>query len=172
MIYDRRRAEMKKWSVGSIALALVCLCNWSSMGQEPKPTMEAAGFIAGCWEINRPDKGVLTQEQWMAPAGGAMIGMARNVRNRKMASYEFLRLVLTDSGLHYIAKPSQSKSETAFKLVKWAANEAVFENPEHDFPQRIIYRRPNSKTLNARIEGTMNGKATGMDYPFTKAKCG
>ena len=139
--------------------------------QEPKPTMDAVTFIAGCWEINRPEKQSLTNEQWMSPVGGAMIGMARSVRNGKMGSYEYLRIVKDDIGIHYIAKPSQSKSETSFKLVKWAANEAVFENPTHDFPQRIVYKLTGADSLTARIEGTTNGKASGMDFPYVRGKC-
>ena len=157
--------------VGVLGAVCAGVVGLSVTGQDLKPSLETVGFISGCWEISRQDREALTQEQWMAPAGGAMIGMARNVRNGKMASFEFLRIVQNETGIHYIAKPSQSKDETSFKLVKWAPNEAVFENPDHDFPQRIIYRRPNAGALSARIEGTMNGKMTGMDYPFTRAKC-
>ncbi len=107
----------------------------------------------------------------MSPAGGAMIGMARTVRNGKMASFETIRIIQDDAGIHYIVKPSENKDETSFKLVKWALNEAIFENAKNDFPQRIIYRLASPAALNARIEGTMNGKITGMDFPFTRAKC-
>ena len=75
-----------------------------------------------------------------------------------------------DGDVFYVAKPSQNAAETFFKLVKSSPNEAIFENPEHDFPQRIIYRRSGDK-ITARIEGTNNGKPAAMDYPFTKAAC-
>ncbi len=140
-------------------------------GQESKASIDSLVFLSGCWEISTPERKLLVSEQWMSPAGFAMIGMGRTVRNGKMGSYEFLRIVQDDTGIHYIAKPSQSKSETSFKLVKWAANEAVFENPAHDFPQRIIYKLSGTDSLAARIEGTMNGKATGMDFPYVRGKC-
>lgn len=60
--------------------------------------------------------------------------------------------------------------ETAFRLIKFSASEVVFENPTHDFPQRIIYRLDKAN-LFARIEGTNNGKFIGIDFPMTKAKC-
>lgn len=144
----------------------------TTTAQETKPTLRSLAFIAGCWEINKPAKKMLVSEQWMAPVGDAMIGMSRTVRNGKMGGFEFLRIVRDDSGINYISKPSENKEETPFRLIKWSANEAVFENPAHDFPQRIIYRLVKPGSLKARIEGTMEGKMTGIDFPFVRVKCG
>ena len=139
--------------------------------QENKPTLQSLAFISGCWEISKPEKKMIVSEQWMIADGGAMIGMSRTVRNGKMTGFEFLRIVEDDTGIHYISKPSENKEETAFKLVKWAPGDVTFENPTHDFPQRIIYRLTKPDALSARIEGTMNGKASGIDFPMTRAKC-
>jgi hypothetical protein len=49
-------------------------------------------------------------------------------------------------------------------------DEVVFENPAHDFPQRIRYRASGA-ALQARIEGTMNGKTRGIDFPYTRTNC-
>ena len=138
--------------------------------QEARPHLQSLAFIAGCWEINRPESKSLVSEQWMTAEGGAMVGMSRTVKNGKMTAFEFLRIVESDAGIHYISKPSQNKEETAFKLVKWSANDATFENPTHDFPQRIIYRRDKTN-LFARIEGNNEGKFMGIDFPMTRAKC-
>ena len=45
-------------------------------------------------------------------------------------------------------------------------DEVVFENPTHDFPQRIIYRKGADRSVTARIEGVIDGKARGVDFPF------
>ena len=100
-----------------------------------------------------------------------MLGMSRTVKNGKTTGFEFLRIVEDESGIHYISRPSQNKEETSFKLTKSDAREVVFENPTHDFPQRIIYRLEKTN-LFARIEGKNNGKFMGIDFPMTKAKCG
>lgn len=134
------------------------------------PTVASVSWIAGCWEINDTARERIVQEQWMKPAGGVMLGMARTIRVGRLVNWEFTRLIEKDGDVFYVAKPSQNAAETFFKLVKSSPNEAVFENPEHDFPQRIIYRRSGDK-LTARIEGTNNGKPAAMDYPFAKAAC-
>lgn len=99
-----------------------------------------------------------------------MMGMSRTVKNGKTVAFEFLQIVEGEKGIFYISKPSQNSGETSFKLVKAGPAEATFENPKHDLPQRIIYRR-DTTNLFASIEGTRNGKAMKIDFPMVKAKC-
>lgn len=154
------------------AILLAIFAFGTFVNSQEKPTIKALSFISGCWEINDPARKRLVSEQWMLPVGNAMMGMSRTVRNDKMGAFEYLRIVEDETGINYISKPSQNKEETAFKLVKWAANEATFENPTHDFPQRIVYKLTSPEKLAARIEGTMNGKTGAVDFPMTRAKCG
>lgn len=118
-----------------------------------------------------PQRQMTIAEHWMKPAGGTLIGMSRTVRGGKTTGFEFVRIVTTESGIDYVAKPSSSKDETAFKLVKFSTTEVVFENLAHDFPQRIIYRSQEPDGLFARIEGSQNGKMNGMDIPMKRVKC-
>ena len=45
----------------------------------------------------------------------------------------------------------------------------VFEHPEHDFPQRIIYQRQGEDKLHVRMEAEQDGKMSGIDSEFVKA---
>lgn len=136
-------------------------------------TVESLSWMAGCWELSVPQRQMTIAEHWMKPAGGTLIGMSRTVRSRKVTtvSFEFLRIVTTDAGIDYVAKPSSSKEETAFKLARSSATEVVFENLAHDFPQRIIYKNQPPDGLFARVEANQNGKLNGMDIPMKRAKC-
>ena len=125
-------------------------------------------FMAGCWRLD--GKGRVVEEHWMAPSGGSLMGMSRTVVNGKTTEYEFLQIRDLPEGLTYIAKPS-NQPEAKFVATSKTADEVVFENPTHDFPQRIRYRLAGT-TLHARIEGTMNGKARGVDFIYTRTSCG
>jgi hypothetical protein len=46
----------------------------------------------------------------------------------------------------------------------------VFENPTHDFPQRVIYRREGDSLL-GRIEGMTNGQQKAVDFPLKRVSC-
>lgn len=137
--------------------------------QSPKPTINDLFWLAGCWEGNVRGRDV--NEQWMKPAGGVMLGMARTVAQGKTVEFEFTQIREDKEGsIYYVAKPS-GQAEASFKLVKWENKEAVFENPQHDFPQRVIYRLQPDGSLFARVEATANGKTRGLDYPYKRAKC-
>lgn len=157
---------MDKRSLACLILFILC----ASFSARAQNSVDSLTWMTGCWELNVPQRQMTIAEHWMKPSGGTLIGMSRTVRGGKTTGFEYLRIVTTDSGIDYVARPSSSKEETRFKLVKSSASEAVFENPAHDFPQRIIYRsQPDG--LFARIEGEENGKLNGMDIPMKRAKC-
>lgn len=134
----------------------------------PDPVGQVA-WLQGCWRATGAEAGSV--EQWTAPAGGTMLGLSRTVKGGKTVAHEFLQIRETAPGkLAYIAMPS-GQATTSFALVQASANHAVFEDPAHDFPQRVIYRRDGDAVLNARIEGTLNGKAKGIDFPMQRTSC-
>lgn len=153
-----------------VAFAALFALPFPSAAQEAKASINDLTWLGGCWEMNLHDKNLIVNEQWMRPAGGMMIGAGRTVKRGKAIDYEFLRIVEDAGGIFYVAKPTGNKEETRFKLIRASANEVVFENPEHDFPQRVLYKRDGDK-LHARIEGTKYGKTRGIDFPYTRVKC-
>ena len=129
------------------------------------------GFLSGCWTLVRPN-GTKIEEQWLAPAGGAMIGMSRSVRDGKLREFEFMRIVPGDDGtLRYVVIPS-GQAETAFAVKDLVADAVTFENPKNDFPQRILYRLADKDTLVARIEGSVNGQERSADFPYKRCPAG
>lgn len=125
-------------------------------------------WLAGCWEQEKGERGNL--EVWMPPAGDVMLGMNRTVRNGKVVAHEFMQIRVQSNALVFIALPS-SQSEATFTAVRNAEREIVFENLEHDFPQRILYRSAGPDALSARVEGMREGKLRGIDYSFKKVAC-
>jgi hypothetical protein len=107
---------------------------------------------------------------WTPVAGQSMFGIGRTVKGGKLADFEYLRIVQDDKGIFYIARPKDNPEETSFKLTKLSGMEAIFENPTHDFPQKIIYR-VDGTTLFARVEGNNKGKMMGFDFKMSKIRC-
>ena len=105
----------------------------------PKPAkakMTDMAWLSGAWVGKRRTSSI--EERWSPPFGGAMLGVSRTVRRNKMVAFEYLRIVERDGGLVYVAQPG-GKSPTEFVLTKLEKNRAVFDNPRHDSPQRIVY---------------------------------
>jgi len=136
-------------------------------GQD-SPRVADLAWFAGCWESTRGERHVT--EQWMGPEGNTLLGMSRTVVNGKTTEYEFLLIREGARGLEYVAKPS-GQAEATFTSVRVSADEVVFENPSHDFPTRVIYRR-QADGVTAAIEGLMNGQSRRIEFPYTPAACG
>ena len=149
-------------------IGAILLLGGITLAQEKKTTIADFAWLAGCWDGSGGGRESL--EQWMKPSGQTMLGMSRTVANGKTVAYEFVQLREQDGDLFYVAKPS-GQAEASFKLVKYSNQEAVFENPQHDFPQRIIYRLEKDGSLSAAIEGMSKGKLKHIDFPMKRAKC-
>lgn len=155
---------MKK--LGSLLLLLL---GAAAGGQETLRSIGDLSWLTGCWAADGAEPGNI--EQWMAPAGGAMLGASRVVRGGRMVAYEYTRIITTDDALVFIASPSGQ--ETAeFPLKSLAEAKVVFENPDHDFPQRIIYKLIDQDRLLGRIEGQSDGKEMHVEFPMTRIDCG
>lgn len=101
-----------------------------------------------------------------------MLGMNRTVRQGQTVAFEYLRIYENEGkSLTLHASPSQ-QSSTSFELASISQNEVVFENLEHDFPHRIMYRLPEPDRLVGRIEGISKGESRAIDFPMTRKTCG
>jgi hypothetical protein len=136
--------------------------------QASAPTVKDVAWISGCWDYTRNNRHVA--EHWMPVEGGTMMGVSRTVAGGKATEWEFLIIREGAKGLEYVAKPSR-QPEATFTATSASANEVVFENPAHDFPKRVTYRR-NGDGLVASIEGPMNGQTRKIDFSYKKASCG
>ncbi len=95
-------------------------------------------WMAGAW-VGTRSTGSSIVERWCPPLSGAMLAVSRTVNTSgKMSAFEYLRIVERDGGLVYIAQPG-GKAPTEFVLTEVGTTRAVFVNPRHDYPRRIVY---------------------------------
>lgn len=152
----------------------VVLVAWMSSnpgnpGGRPEPVrIESVAWLAGCWESVSNERTV--EEQWMAPRGGTMIGVGRTIRGGELAEYELVVLREQDGRLAYEAHPSGQPAAT-FLSRSVTASSIVFENLQHDFPQRVGYRRDGPDALRAWIEGVRQGRLRRVEFPYRRTPC-
>ena len=94
-----------------------------------------------------------------------MLAVSRTVSTGKMSAFEFLRIVERDGGLVYIAQPGGG-TPTEFVLTELGPRRAVFDNPRHDYPKRIVYELAADGSLTATI-GYIKG-GTPRRFEFTR----
>ncbi|MDZ4804721.1 MAG: DUF6265 family protein [Candidatus Eisenbacteria bacterium] len=129
--------------------------------------IDALGWMTGYWVGT--DGGMTSEEHWTGTGGGGLVGMHKDVKGNRMVSFEFLRIGIGPDGrVTYFSSP-RGAPQTAFAVKDMGVTRVVFENLEHDFPQRILYWLDDEKRLHARIEGTMNGKPASEEWVWTRA---
>ena len=146
-------------SLTRLATLVLFACPLALSAQAAADPVQSLQWMAGCWEQRAGER--VATEMWMPPAGGMMVGGSRTVSRGTTRAYEHLRLHASEGRLVYTALPSGQK-ETAFTSGPVAAaslDSITFENPAHDFPTRITYRRVGSDSLIARVEGPGQGGA-------------
>lgn len=148
------------------SLFLVCLLLDAPSAASPDPGLPA--WLSGCWQMTRGPMTV--DEQWLAPRGGLMLSAGRTVRDDTVLDYEFALLRVTPSGLSYEAHPS-GQTPTTFRAVGGDTLQVVFENPSHDFPQRVGYRRTSPDSVLAWIEGVEAGQVRRIEFPYRRVDC-
>ncbi|MCR6625049.1 MAG: DUF6265 family protein [Pseudoxanthomonas sp.] len=114
-------------------------------------------WLAGHW-CGQSGK-TFSEETWMAPRGGLLVGMHRDTREGKATGFEFMRIAQQDGRWVFLAQPG-GKTATIFPAERVEKDRVVFANPTHDFPKRVIYSSPDADTLHARIDdGRDDGQA-------------
>ncbi|MBP6558203.1 MAG: hypothetical protein KAX93_07445 [Flavobacterium sp.] len=126
-------------------------------------------WLIGQWENKTPD-GYLT-ETWSKENDSTFSGQTYFIVNEKDTVHSE-SIVLTQLKEELIYRPTvkgQNNDEPVdFKLTTDVENIFTFENPKHDYPQKITYKKVNDKSLVATISGNQQGKPSSESYPMSK----
>ncbi|NNT72991.1 hypothetical protein HKT18_12250 [Flavobacterium sp. IMCC34852] len=149
------------------SLTLLVSCQNKSDKQFEK--LEKMNWLIGQWENTTPE-GYLT-ETWSKTNDSTFLGQTYFIINKKDTVHNE-SIVLTQVNDDLIYRPTvkgQNNDEPVdFKLTSEVENVFSFENPKHDYPQKIVYKKVNDKSLIATITGKQQGKTSTESYPMQK----
>ncbi len=135
-----------------IGLGVLLLSGGPVLAQQP--TVADLGWLPGCWE--RTTRTGQAFELWSPGQAGELTGSARVINPDRDRQTERLRIYRRGDTLVYEAHPVD-QALTVFPLRAHGSDSLVFENPAHDFPQRIVYRRVGSDSLIAMVSNISGG---------------
>lgn len=121
--------------------------------------------MIGEWKLK--DKPVI--EKWSYTDGMFEATVFFISGNEKKITEE-IRIVENEAGVFYEANVDDQNqgNSVLFKLIEPAENKIIFENKEHDFPQRITYEFIEKNELIATISGLMNGALKEITFEYTR----
>ncbi len=137
----------------------------AASGASAQAPASMPGWMAGYWLTCENDTQIA--ENWFGAGSGTLLGT--NLSRGEHASFEFLRVAANGrGGISYFSMPNGAPV-TEFTMTSNENHRAVFENPAHDFPQRVIYWRDGGH-LHARIEGEISGRLESQDWTFRRSR--
>jgi hypothetical protein len=127
---------MRAWNLClTTCLLLVCAGSAAAEGSEK---LQQLSWVLGSWQRTGLPEGRIGYETWHVD-GATFAGVGVSKRENQLLFEERLGLLEQDGNIYYVADVAGNPQPIRFKLVSSSNNQAVFTNPEHDFPKRIVY---------------------------------
>jgi hypothetical protein len=130
-------------------------------------------WLEGRWEQQSASDTIT--EVWEKMKKGQYQGMGSETRGGKIVFSEKLALERKEGTLYYVATvEGQNNGQPVYFKYSGGMNDVhIFENRQHDFPQRIIYHfKPHKAqdSLYAVVEGMVNGKMIKEEYKYGRVE--
>ena len=140
-----------------------------SSGQSD-PCVSKFSWLTGKWSMK--EKNSIIVEQWSF-FNGSLKCMSYEVKGIDTTLIENASISCIGGKSVFTYYPEKADKEgkkepVHFVLVSEDHNTFVFENQQHDFPQRVVYQKLNETECHAWIEGMENGKMNKIDFNYKK----
>ncbi|HEY8898072.1 MAG TPA: DUF6265 family protein [Niastella sp.] len=161
---------MRKCTI-AIYLLFVLVCE--AMAQQPVFTaneFKPLHGLTGLWKMD--GKRGAIYEEWQVSGDNQLTGRSYKLNNNDTMVLENVIISLQGNVIFYtpVVHDQNNRQPVPFKLISYNNNKYIFENKEHDYPQRVIYELVSANDLHARIEGSKNGKEMGSDFNYNRIK--
>lgn len=136
-----------KLLISCILFITCCFCS-------PKQQVSIADLSWLMGTRTTEQENMLIYESWEKTNDELLSGRSYYTENGDTMLLETIEIKQIDGELFYcpsVANQNEGKA-AQFKLTSNNPNELVFENPDHDFPKKIVYIKENNN-INAWIEG-------------------
>lgn len=128
---------------------LACMVSAAAVPAACAAELASLDWLLGSWQRTGMPAGLSGEEHWRRQQD-ALEGEGRSYRHGELRFQERLRIVEEAARLYYVADVAGNPAPVRFALVEQGAQSVVFENLQHDFPQRIAYQR-NGRQLTATV---------------------
>jgi len=125
----------------------------------PPPVSEMLSALVGEWWDTGNEGGTVFHEHWWRAGEDSLAGLGFVMAGNDTVSIEELGIRWTATSAVYSARiPSQNNGRPIrFTATSTTADSLVFENPAHDFPQRIVYVPEGAKAWRVTVSGEEHG---------------
>ena len=145
---------------------IVLVCNIALAQTNTKKTKDdfnKLAWIEGTWTRTNSKAGQSGIESWQKISPFEFRGSGVTLKGADTLFIEKLKIEIRDNSIYYVSDVPENPNPISFTLTEITESGFVCENPQHDFPKKILYQL-NGKSLKATISG--DGKS--IDYFFIR----
>ena len=148
----------------TLILLLLAIVSCKNQEANEKDKIKSANWMLGKWSA-KTDDGILS-ESWKQLNDSTFQGESFFIKEKDTLHFESILLQQKGEELIYNAtvKGQNENKAVAFKMTAGTEKQLVFENPKHDYPQKIIYTQINKDSLVASISGVQLGKPSSEKF--------
>lgn len=130
--------------------------------------LEKMNWLIGTWNNSMPEKKYT--EVWKKENDSTFKGYSHIIQDRDTVFSESIIINQRRDSLYYIVNvDDQNAGESvSFTLTSSADDTYIFENPNHDFPTKIVYNKINNDSIFAEVSGEMGGQNRKVDFPMKR----
>jgi hypothetical protein len=128
-------------------------------------------WLVGIW--SNTEDSVLSTEEWVKVNDSLYKGIGVSVYLGDTVFHEKIVIKREGEEVYFIPDVAGEidKETSRFRLTSQIdGKNYIFENQDHDFPQKIVYRLINKDSIFATVEGLKNGKYQQIKFPFNRIK--
>ena len=133
-----------------LAILLVGAVPSRLLAEDAPAQLRQMAWLAGTWQRVDLPEGQSGYERWTHDGAQGFVGVGVAERDGKTIFEEKLRIAPKNGAVYYVADVPENAQPVYFKLTELNKNGFSFENPAHDFPQKIVYKRDEDR-LHVRI---------------------
>jgi hypothetical protein len=152
-------------------LILVIALTFASCGKSKVVSkIVVADWLVGNWE-NKSDDGNLL-ETWKKVNDSLYDGESYYIKGKDTLHSEKIQMKQEGETLYYIATVKGQNNDKPITFVRndTIDKQLVFENPKHDFPQKISYSQIKKDSIVIEISGIQQGKPSSERFSMKKSK--
>ena len=142
-------------------IAAILGCSLGTHGQA-KDKLKDLLWLEGSWERIDMKDGRKALEVWEVHAE-EIRGIGVTLKRQDTLFVEYLSIKEENGQLFYIAEVAHNKKPVFFEIVSWDKHHFVCENPKHDFPKSIQYRKKKNE-----IVATISDGLKSAEFRFRK----
>jgi len=168
--------KTKKLFISLSALAIIAACagpqseTASATAVKQYKEIEKLSWLNSDWV--RASAVDLSSEKWEKKNDSTLFGIGLTIEGKDTVAFETMTIEEKNGKLYYIpvVKDQNGGKPVEFALTSSTEFEWIFENPKHDFPTKIIYKKVNNDSLYAEISAVREGKEVKVPFPFSRKK--